>query len=250
MAYTILNDLINFLIAGAFVWLPLLLLVRLQAWAVRYIPLPLLYPFAIIGVPVHELAHAVVALVCGHKVSKIELFKPDASGTLGYVEHSYTPGVISWFTNLLIGLAPLFVGVFLIWLLSAALMPSFTSIHNSQVTTSIAESVEYVITNLKNLFVTVDWDTPGWIWLYLVTSISMFMIPSKPDFQGAAKGILAVLTVSFGCYLLFPDLFYFTLNFTQQASLVVLPLVVLACLVMFLFVCVGYVLRLNASRKG
>lgn len=46
----------------------------------------------LIGVPFHEIAHAVMALLFGHKIHKIVFFRyKDTEPTLGWVVHSYNP---------------------------------------------------------------------------------------------------------------------------------------------------------------
>ena len=49
-----------------------------------------LYGFAWLGCSVHELSHAFFAIIFGHKITEVELFKPDKNGeSLGHVSHSY-----------------------------------------------------------------------------------------------------------------------------------------------------------------
>ena len=48
-----------------------------------------IYLTGIVGVPVHETSHFVVAKIFGHKVNEVKLFKFNTDdGTLGYVKHS------------------------------------------------------------------------------------------------------------------------------------------------------------------
>lgn len=245
----ILTDLLHFVVAGAFIWLPLVILVRLQAWAVRYAPLPWLYPFAIIGVPVHELSHAIAALLSGHKIIKIELFKPDESGTLGYVEHSYKVGVLSWFSNLFVGLAPLIGGGFVIWLLTWLLMPGVPLTPRFQTEISLVEALLETFTNINTIISMAGNDGKSWLWLYLVVSVSMFMVPSKPDFHGAAKGILALALLSFGSYLFFSDSFLTFTSVAQTTAMLALPLVVMASVVMAIFIMLSLIGRWLFTRK-
>ncbi|MBQ2734520.1 MAG: hypothetical protein IJF33_01675, partial [Clostridia bacterium] len=46
---------------------------------------------ATIGTPIHELGHALMCPLFGHKIKKMRLWLPTAQdGTYGFVEHSYS----------------------------------------------------------------------------------------------------------------------------------------------------------------
>ena len=46
--------------------------------------------FGWLGTPVHELGHALFALLFGHKITAIKLFSPNpTAGTLGYISHTW-----------------------------------------------------------------------------------------------------------------------------------------------------------------
>ena len=51
-----------------------------------------LYIFGWLGTSVHELGHAIFAIIFAHKISKIKLFTPNSGKSLGQVKHSYTKG--------------------------------------------------------------------------------------------------------------------------------------------------------------
>ncbi|MBI2192918.1 MAG: M50 family metallopeptidase [Planctomycetes bacterium] len=79
-----------------------------------------------LGVPVHELSHAVAALLFGHEIREIRLFKPDPStGQLGYVDHSYNPRnpYAAILGNAVIPMAPFFGGAVAIVLLTLLIQP-------------------------------------------------------------------------------------------------------------------------------
>ncbi len=70
---------------------------------------------AAIGTPVHELGHAIMCLLFGHKITGMQLWSPsgnNGTGVYGYVEHSYNPrNPWARLGNLFIGVGPIFSGL-------------------------------------------------------------------------------------------------------------------------------------------
>src|SRR5512143_606285 len=84
------------------------------------------YYFTAIGVALHELGHASLALLFGHQVLDVNLFGPDpAAGTAGYVRHIWDRrSLYQNMGNFFIGIGPLIFGSIAIYLAAALLMGS------------------------------------------------------------------------------------------------------------------------------
>ncbi|MEG1536582.1 MAG: metalloprotease family protein [Clostridia bacterium] len=83
------------------------------------------YATAFVGVPIHELSHALMCIVFGCRISEIKLFQmDDESGVLGYVVHEGATwrNPYKMIGQFFIGIAPLFCGGMLIYLLYFLLM--------------------------------------------------------------------------------------------------------------------------------
>lgn len=82
-----------FLIMSAIIWLPALCTL---VFDILFAFLPItkkwfLY-YLMPGVVIHEMSHAIVAVLTGQKIAKIHLFQlPSSDGTMGYVVHEYNP---------------------------------------------------------------------------------------------------------------------------------------------------------------
>lgn len=71
-----------------------------------------IYIVAWLGTPIHELGHAIFCIIFGHKITRIEFFRPDPqTGTLGYVNHQWHKNNL-WHIlgNFFIGIGPVIVG--------------------------------------------------------------------------------------------------------------------------------------------
>ena len=73
---------------------------------------------SIVGTPVHELGHALMCPLFGHRIVKMSLWQPSApDGQLGYVNHAYKQkNLYHILGNLFIGIGPIFSGLAVITL--------------------------------------------------------------------------------------------------------------------------------------
>lgn len=190
MQSILIDTLVSLLVATAGVWLPILIINKLkrQLYYV-YGPKRMLVPAAI-GVPVHELSHLLVAILCGHKIKRVAFFKPNSAGGLGFVEHSYRPTALSPFTNLLIGLAPIAGGLIVFGLLTKYLAPDvYSHLLQSHVASSGDDIARYLKETL-GVLLRVEWRLATGLWFVLSVCVVTFMTPSGADFRGCRNGFI------------------------------------------------------------
>ncbi|WP_368489769.1 hypothetical protein [Clostridium sp. BJN0013] len=161
-----------------------------------------------IGVPIHELSHAIFALLFRHKINKIKLLqKPDVYGVMGYVQHSYNKGSIyQQIGNFFIGVAPIFRGVFSIILLMRITIPEayekFISIliKSLNITVINKSTMEIIINSygelIRIIFSVKNFqDIYFYIFLFIAICISSHMSLSIADIKGASRGLMAIFSI-------------------------------------------------------
>lgn len=159
-----------------------------------------IYSTAWIGVPVHEMGHAIVCLLFGHKVEEMRLVQFGApDGTLGYVNHSYDPHNMYHRIGLFfIGIAPIIMGVVVVTASLYFLLPNtfdewFDMIHQSGDVTGVLTSS---LTLMTTLFGFENWQNPlFYVFLILAISVTSHMSLSKPDITGATSGLVSMYLI-------------------------------------------------------
>lgn len=154
-----------------------------------------------IGTPIHELSHALMCLVFGHKITEIKLFQIDDSGTLGYVKHSYNPkNLYHQAGNYFIGVAPLVGGSVFLYLMMRLLLPSsfaVTSILLADLTQLQQDGldfsffvylVEVMATIIRSIFA-YEFGLNSVIFLVLVLCMSLHMNLSQADLKGSVQAL-------------------------------------------------------------
>ncbi len=179
----------------------------------------------IVGTPVHELSHALMCLLFGHKVKEIKLFRPGASdGTLGYVNHTYNPrNIYHQIGNFFIGTAPIILGSALILGLMYFMIPEAFATVTTELTgigslptnflspetyTAYFSLFSSVFTAIFNPEHFEKWTF--WLFLLLAVMISSHMELSFADIKGGAKGFffiaLILLFVDSALFFISPEL--------------------------------------------
>jgi hypothetical protein len=175
----------------------------------------------IVGTPIHELSHALMCLVFGHKITEIKLYEPNSQdGTLGHVSHSYNKkNIYHQIGNFFIGTAPVLLGGAFILLLMALLTPSsyeavtvgieglsfigFTDF-------TVGEYFEFVWGSIIAVFSSdtlSSWQ--GWMFILLAIMIASHMEMSGADIKNSSLGFLflaiLLLLVDGVVYLISPE---------------------------------------------
>lgn len=158
-----------------------------------------------IGVPIHELSHAIFAVLFGHKITKIKLLqKPDENGIMGYVQHGYNQNSIyQQIGNFFIGIAPIFGGVFSIIALMKFIIPRaynsfinilFGTLHVTVINRSTVEGIINSYLGLvKVIFSLKNFENPYfYIFLFLSICISSHISLSSADIKGASRGLWVI----------------------------------------------------------
>lgn len=157
-----------------------------------------------VGTPVHELSHAAMCLLFGHRIEEINLYQPRSDdGTLGYVNHSFNPkNLYHQIGNFFIGIAPILCGSGVLFLLMLLMAPnaydrvclSFEAIPN--MSTSLASWDTYrgffglMWSVVTSVFHYTNMDSAWW-WIFIVLAImiSSHMELSTADIRGGLIGL-------------------------------------------------------------
>ncbi|MBE6052917.1 MAG: hypothetical protein E7212_03230 [Clostridium sartagoforme] len=148
-----------------------------------------IYITGIVGVPIHEFSHLIVALIFGHKIKEVKFFQVnDENKALGYVNHSYNPrNIYHQIGNFFIGIAPIICGSLLIILLLNIFVPA------SLETTTDLLSAHGLFSFLSSIFSLNNFKRPEfYLFLYLVFSICSHISLSKSDIKGAFIGVIFI----------------------------------------------------------
>lgn len=154
-----------------------------------------------IGTPVHELGHALLAILFRHRVHRISLFAPNpATGNLGSVDHSFNPkSLYQRIGNFFIGAAPLFFGSAILTILLVLLVPNSQAIlAPTAYNGSFAALWASINRTLMILF------DPGnirqwnfWLFLYISLCIASHVAPSKADRRAIWSGLFWIAALLF-----------------------------------------------------
>lgn len=156
------------------------------------------YASAMIGTPLHELSHAVMALVFGHKIHKIKFFQFGQDGRLGYVEHNWNRRSLYQSIGMFfIAIAPMLVAMLALWGLATHLnIHIVESSRRSLFTPSLLDLARFIWDHASMLLSQIlVFSTTSWLnvlWLLLASLVCFHCVPSTTDFKHAFKGAFLV----------------------------------------------------------
>lgn len=159
----------------------------------------------VVGTPIHELSHALMCLIFGHKIVEMKLYNPNSNdGTLGYVHHSYNPkNLYHQIGNFFIGIAPILCGSGVLLLLMYLLVPSVFSDVTSELQFISLLSTDFQDLSTYSGYLEFFWqiiieifnfnnisNPLWWVFIVLALMISSHMELSTADIKGGLKGFL------------------------------------------------------------
>lgn len=161
-----------------------------------------------IGVPIHELSHAIAALLFKHRITAIKLLqRPDVNGIMGYVEHSYNQNSIyQQVGNFFIGIAPIFGGIACMVALMHVTIPEtynnfvyilMKNVHVEVIDKSTIMGILYSYLGLvKSIFSIGNFENPHfYIFLFISICISSHISLSLADIKGASIGLTVIFFI-------------------------------------------------------
>ncbi|MFC0058979.1 metalloprotease family protein [Vibrio inusitatus] len=140
----------------------------------------------IVGVTLHELSHYLVAKVLGFKVTQVCLFRMPtrANPTMGYVMFTRPDSIMASVGHVLVSIAPLIIGGICLYL--GTQLTYVSSLIAQLQSASLPDYPEtlYAIAIHSSLF--------DLVCLFVLASITLYMLPSTTDIKGALEGSLYV----------------------------------------------------------
>ena len=159
-----------------------------------------------VGTPVHELSHALMCLIFGHRITDMKIYSlKKRSKMLGYVEHAYNKrNIYHLIGNFFIGIAPIVVGGLAVTVLVRLLTPwmyndmvrefnDVTGADGSKIFVELIKSIVSVFGAVFRLSNFASWR--WWICIIFAFAISIHMEISRSDIKGGLKGlgVIAIL---------------------------------------------------------
>ncbi len=147
------------------------------------------------GIIIHEFSHAIACFLTGAKVQKINLFSSQG----GYVKHGSPK--IPIIGKIFISFAPVLGGIGALWLLAWFFNLEFV-LDRVNFYQPFAHGLGVALHEVPG-FIQNNWlNWQFWLFLYLVISIIICLVPSKQDFKNAFVSLLIVFILGIVLYYL------------------------------------------------
>ena len=187
-----------------------------------------LWFFGWLGTSIHEIGHAVFHIIFRHKITEMQLFKPDPeTNTLGHVSFRYNQGSLYQRIGLFFsGIGPILIGSLAIYLLSRFLLSAdvYNSMKSIAINVTSISSFENILGSMSSVYhasisvlskIFVSENLSRWqfyLFVYLSFCIGSSITLSTADIKNAFLGFITfVLTL-----LVFNVLTIWIGNFTVQ----------------------------------
>jgi hypothetical protein len=169
-----------------------------------------LYGFGWLGTAIHELGHALFALIFFHKITDIKLFDAKGKGgSMGYVEHSYNKrNIYQNIGNIFIGIGPVLMGALMLFLITYLLfgisLNSYTGLNSSlQSFTSVNGFFDFTkdayLSIVNFMKIVLFSEQSNWwkitLLVYCLYAIGSSITLSPSDIKGAWQGFAFFLLV-------------------------------------------------------
>jgi hypothetical protein len=219
-----------------------------------------------VGTPVHELSHALMCIIFGHKITEIKLYDPNSNdGTLGHVCHTYQRrNLYHQIGNFFIGAAPVILGGGFILLLLYILLPETFStvsadiifINSSSTSLPISDYFAFIWKTVGALFSPDNLASlNGWLFIILALMIASHTEMSPADIKGGLGGLgliaLLMLLIDLVLCFIFPKAFFTVTDAFKSFALILsafLSLSIIFLLSMLLVALIVRIIRMIIAR--
>lgn len=177
-------------------------------WAYEAFGKPGIILTSCIGTPIHEVGHAIMCLIFGHKINSIKLFDINPENSIiGYVNHSFNKyNLYQRSGNFFISLGPIFSGTATILFFMYMLEPNtFTALQEYIVSvpvegTNIVDFIKWSGHSIMIVYAgIVNSGSVGsrsfWMFLFLAMCTASHIALSKADINNAISGLVVTLLV-------------------------------------------------------
>lgn len=209
----------------------------------------------IIGTPIHELSHALMCVIFGHKIKEIKLYQPSGKGgALGYVTHTYSKkNIYHQIGNFFIGTAPIVIGSGSLMLAMSLLLPDAFELMMTDIEgiTEIGDFFPFIWEMIEAMFFDAFGKWQTWVFLILAVMISSHMEMSGADIKGSlgGLGILSLLwIISSGIIFLVSDgLFEEITSACASFALILSAFFSIAIIFLLIMVVLAFMIKLITS---